>query len=160
MKKKNTILWTTGIVIVTVITELLIINPFQKDIWDINADKFKHSFNVISGNAVIDDLSQWTPFEWDRLYSFAPYTTKDIIYEVIGYKWDSISETVSEGMTQIVFVKDEQVVCYLYGYPENIKLGFNFGEYEGSYVKLTAKQKLSFNTTLSSNGVRYFDYIK
>ena len=160
MKKKNTILWTTGIVIVTVITSLLIINPFQKDIWDINADKFKHSFNIISGNAVIDDLSQWTPFEWDTLYSFSPYTTKDKIYEVIGYKWNNISETVSEGMTQIVFVKDDQVVFYLYGYPENIKLGFNFGEYEGSYIKLTAKQKLSFNTTLSSNGVRYFDYIK
>ena len=160
MTKKNKILWTIGSVIVAVMIALLVINPFKKDIWDINADKLRNSFNVISGDSVINDLSQWTPFEWDTLYSFAPYTPKDKIYEVIGYKWDNISETVSEGMNQIVLVKDDKVVCYLYGYPENIKLGFNFGEYEDSYIKLAAKQKLSFNTTISSNGVRYFDYIK
>lgn len=160
MEKKNKILWTTGIVIVTVIAILLVINPLKKDIWDINADKLKNSFNVISGTAVINDLSQWTPFEWDTLYSFAPYTTKDKIYEVIGYKWGNISETVSEGMNQIVFAKDGKVVCYLYGYPENIKLGFNFGEYEGDYIKLTSEQRLSFKTTISDNGVRYFEYIK
>jgi len=39
-------------------------------------------------------------------------------------------------------------------------LGFNFGEYEGSHIKLTSEQKLSFETTSSSNGVRYFHYIK
>ena len=65
----------------------------------------------------------------DILYSFAPYTTKEKIYEAIGYKWDDISQTVGEGMSQIVFVKEGKIVCYLYGYPENIKLGFNFGEY-------------------------------
>lgn len=160
MEKKNTILWISGIVIVAVIAVLITINPFKRDVWDINADKFKNSFNAISGNAVIDDLSQWTPFEWDTLYSFTPYTTKDKIYEVIGYKWDNISETVNEGMNQIVFVKDGKVVCYLYGYPENIKLGFNFGKYEGSHIKLTSEQKLSFETTISYNGVRYFYYIK
>ncbi|SHJ89674.1 hypothetical protein SAMN05444401_0046 [Clostridium amylolyticum] len=160
MEKKNKILWITGIVIVAAIVVLITINPFKRDVWDINADKLKNSFNAISGNAVIDDLSQWTPFEWDTLYSFTPYTTKDKIYEVIGYKWDNISETVNESMNQIVFVKDGKVVCYLYGYPENIKLGFNFGKYEGSHIKLTSEQKLSFETTISYNGVRYFYYIK
>lgn len=160
MKKKNTFLWTTGIIIVVVITVLLVINPFKKNIWDINANKLKSSFNVISGTAVIDDLSQWTPFEWDTLYSFAPYTTKDKIYEVIGYKWDNISETVNEGMDQIIFIKDGKVACYLYGYPENNKLGFNFGEYEGNYIKLTSEHKLSFKTTVSDSGIRHFEYIK
>lgn len=46
-------------------------------IWEINAYKFKHSFQLIGGNSVIDYLSQWTPFEWDTLYSFAPYTPKE-----------------------------------------------------------------------------------
>lgn len=44
---------------------------------------------------------------------------KENIYEIIGYKWDTISETVSEGMNQIVFMKDKQVVCYVYGYASN-----------------------------------------
>jgi len=56
------------------------------------------------------------------------HTSKEAIYEVIGYKWDNISESVNEGMNQIVFVKDSKVVCYLYGYPEDINLGFDFGE--------------------------------
>jgi hypothetical protein len=140
MDKKNKVKLTIGIVIVTVITALLVINPFKKDIWDINADKLKNSFNVISGTAVIDDLSNWTPFEWDQLYSFSPYTSKDKIYDTIGYKWDSISETVNEGMNQIVFVKDGKVVCYLYGYPEDIKLSFNFGKYEGICIILASEQ--------------------
>jgi len=64
-------------------------------------------------------------------------------------------------MNQIVFVKDGKVVCYLYGYADNIRLGFNFGKYEGSYIKLTPKDKLSFKTTYSEeSGVRYFEYIK
>ena len=160
MRKRYKILWTFGSFIVAVILVLLFLNPFKRDVWDINAHILRNSFNIISGTAVIDDLSQWTPFEWDTLYSFAPYTAKDKIYEVIGYKWDNISESVNEGMNQIIFVKDDKVVCYLYGYPENIKLGFNFGEYKGNYIKLTSKQKLSFKTTISNEGVRYFQYIK
>lgn len=42
-------------------------------------------------------------------------------------------------MNQIVFIDDGKVVCYLYGYPENIKLGFNFGEYKVSYIKLAVE---------------------
>ena len=72
------------------------------------------------------NLTTFTPFEWDKVYSFAPYLSKEAIYEIIGYKWDNISETVSEGMNQIVFVKDGKVVCYLYGYPENNKFGLFF----------------------------------
>lgn len=146
------------IVIVTIL--IIVIHPFKKDIWDINRDNLVHSFYIISGDADIEDLNGFIPFEWDALYSFAPYTTKKEIYEVVGYKWDNIRETVDETMNQIVFMKDGKVICYLYGYPKNIKLGFDFGTYKGSYLKLTPTQKLSFNTTFSDDGVRYFKYVK
>ncbi len=149
-----------GIVIIAIVAIVIVYNPFKEDVWDTNADKFINSFNVISGDAAIDDLNGFIPFEWDALYSFAPYTSKEEIYEVIGYKWENISETVNEGMNQIVFTKNSKVICYLYGYPEDTKPGFDFGEYEGSYIKFTSNQKLSFTTTLSDNGVRYFKYIK
>ena len=51
---------------------------------------------------------------WDVEYFFEPYTPKDDIYKTVGYKWDTISEQVSEGMNQIVFLNDGKVVCYLY----------------------------------------------
>lgn len=160
MRKNNVILGVVGIFIVITISVLIEFNPFKKDIWDINADKFKNSCNLISGDADIEDLSKFTPFKWDTLYRFTPYTPKEKIYETIGYKWDNISEIVNEGMIQIVFVDDGKVVCYFYGYPENIKLGFNFGEYKGSYIKLVAEQKPRFKTTVSENGIRCFIYIK
>lgn len=159
MREKNKILCTAGIVII-IVAIVVVFNSFKEDVWDINADRFINSFNVISGDAYIEDLNGFIPFEWEELYSFTPYTSKEEIYKVIGYKWDNISESVNEEMNQIVFVKDGNVVCYLYGYPEDIKLGFDFGEYEGSYIKLTPFQNLSFTTTLSNNGVRYFKYNK
>lgn len=159
MKRKKIIWCFVGVV--AIITTLIVVNPFKKDIWDINAENIKYSFQPISGNAVIDDLSQWTPFEWDTLYSFKPYTAKEEIYETIGYKWDDISEALSEEINQIVFTKEGMVVCYLYGSPEYNRLGFNFGTYEGSYIKFSSKQKLSFETTITEeNGARYFNYIK
>lgn len=112
MKKKSVFM---GIITVIIITIIIIVNPFKKDVWDNNADRLKNSFSTISRGAVIEDLSKFTPFEWDVLYSFTPYTSKEKIYETIGYKWDNISESVNEGMNQIVFVKDGAVVCYLYG---------------------------------------------
>jgi chromosome condensin MukBEF MukE localization factor len=57
-------------------------------------------------------------------------------------------------------VKDGKVVCYLYGYPENNKIGFNCGKYEGNYIKLTDEQKLSFRITITKNGIRNLHYIK
>ena len=77
MKKKNVFLWTilTGIVI----TIILIFGPLKKDIWDTNASKLEDLTDSLSNPMVINDFSKWTPFEWDTLYSFAPYTTKETI---------------------------------------------------------------------------------
>lgn len=157
MKNKNKALKLTGIIVV--LFAILVI-PLKRDIWDKNANNLKRSLHNMSDNTIIEDFSEWTPFEWDTIYSFAPYTSKDRIYEVVGYKWDRISETVNEGMDQIVFMKDGKVVCYLYGYPENTKIGFNFGNYNGYYIKLTSDQKLSFKTILADKGVMYLEYVK
>lgn len=157
MKKKNIVLLIVGIV---TIIALAILNPFKKEIWDINAQKLINSFDDIDENLYIEDISEYIPFEWDELYSFSPYTPKEEIYEIIGYEWDNIKETVSESMNQLVFIKDDKVVCYLYGYPENMKLGFNFGIYEGNYIKLTSEQKQSFELQPQKNDLKFLKYIK
>lgn len=157
MKNKNKALKLTGIIVV--LFAILVI-PLKRDIWDKNANNLKRSLHNMSDNTIIEDFSEWTPFEWDTIYSFAPYISKDRIYEVVGYKWDRISETVNEGMDQIVFMKDGKVVCYLCGYPGNTKIGFDFGNYNGNYIKLTSDQKLSFKTILADKGVMYLEYVK
>jgi len=144
-----------------IIAILVVLKPFEKDIWDVNAHKLRKSFQPISGSAIIDDFSEWVPFEWDRLYSFPPYTSKEIIYEAIGYKWEDITETLDEGMNQVIFIKDGKVVCYIHGYPHKNKLSFNFGPFVGGYFKLTNEPDLTFETTYNEEGqIRYFDYIR
>lgn len=122
MKSKKTL----AIVAIVIVFSFVLVNLLKKDLWDVNADLLKEEVLSIEQSVETVNLSDITPFEWDVAYSFDPYTTKDTIYETVGYKWDNISETVSEGMNQIVFLKDEKVVCYLYGYPQNIGYGIYF----------------------------------
>ncbi len=63
-------------------------------------------------------------------------------------------------MNQLVFIKDDKVVCYLYGYPENLKLGFNFGIYEGNYIKLTSEQKQFFELQPQKYDLKFLKHIK
>jgi len=95
----------------------------KKDLWEKNEDLLKEEIVSIPQSVETINLKEVTPFEWDKVYSFSPYTPKDTIYETVGYKWDRIQETVNEGMNQIVFMKDGKVVCYIYGYPANIGYG-------------------------------------
>ena len=130
MKNKK-ILVIVAIVIVSI---FVLVNLLKKDLWDVNADLLKEEVLSIEQSVETVNLTDITPFEWDVVYSFDPYTTKDTIYETVGYKWDNISETVNEGMNQIVFLKDGKVVCYLYGYPENNGYGIYFTSENGMGV--------------------------
>ncbi|WP_080846198.1 hypothetical protein [Cytobacillus gottheilii] len=122
MKNKKTFLIVAMILLFSaVFTSLL-----KKEEWEVNAELLKEEIRSIEPSAEIVNLTDLTPFQWDTAYSFAPYTSKEIIYETIGYKWDGIRETVNEGMNQLVFMNAEKVVCYLYGYPENIGYGISF----------------------------------
>ena len=122
MKSKKTL----TIIAIIILFIVVLINLLKKDLWDVNAELLKEEVLSIGQSVETVNLSNITPFEWDIVYSFDPYTSKDTIYETVGYKWDNISETVSEGMNQIVFLKDGKVVCYLYGYPENNGYGIYF----------------------------------
>lgn len=127
-------------------------------IWEVNAKQLISSFKVFSEKVtIIDDLSKIIPFDWDTLYSFGPYTSEEYIYEVVGYRWEKICSAYSEGMNQIVFLKDDTVVCYLYGYPQEDKIYFDF---RGAFVKLTNIDKLSFEMNINDCGIRVLTYKK
>lgn len=104
----------------------LLIPAFKPDVWDHNLELMKEQVRKMDPQQPVA-LSDITPFEWDVLYSFEPYASKEAVYETVGYRWDNIRETVSEDMNQIVFMRDGKVVCHIYGYPS--RNGF------GLYVK-------------------------
>ena len=65
-------------------------------------------------------LNEVVPFSWDAVYTFAPYTSKQSIEEQIGFTSNAITESVNEGMTQLIFVNDKIVVASICGYSDSL----------------------------------------
>ena len=70
------------------------------------------------GNAdpVYVDLGHLLPFEWEAVYFFPPYTTREEIYETLGFRWRGAAHTSIEErdfMTLLVFVKGRRVVHHI-----------------------------------------------
>jgi hypothetical protein len=149
------------IIAICVLLVIAAIKLLKKDIWDENATLLKEMVLSIDETSDMVILSKVTPFEWDTVYSFTPYTSKEKIYETVGYKWDYINETVDEAMDQVVFLNDGKVVCYIYGYPSNNGYSVNFDDEEhnnGARV-LDLDDDLNFNVT-RSDGVVYLKQMK
>lgn len=152
MRNKKTILILA--VVLFVLYRLLI-----GDLWDVNAGKLKYKVLSLDPNVLSVNLKDMTPFEWDTVYSFDPYTSKEQVYETVGYRWDRISEALSEGMNQIVFLNDGEVVCYVFGYPENSKFGISFfGKDISKVPMLTSEDPLDFSVH-RSEGTTYLAYL-
>jgi hypothetical protein len=151
MKSKKTVV----IITFSIICIAIIINLLKKDLWDVNEELLKEKVVSIGHSVETINLLDVTPFDWEVVYSFKPYTPKENIYETVGYKWDTISETVNEGMNQIVFLKDGKVVCYLYGYPENNGYGISFESenYKDTGYMLNVKDDLNFQVERSNSVV-------
>lgn len=84
-------------------------------------------------------LNDITPYKWDTVYTFAPYTSRQAIEEIIGFKSRYVKETVSEGMVQLLFVKGDSVVASVCGYADN--LGYRV-EFSGA-IDYTEEAKFS-----------------
>ncbi len=70
---------------------------------------------VSDGEGAIINIANLTNFEWDKLYIFDPYESRDNIQNTIGQvflKANDIHISVSEEVTLLVFTKDGNVVHY------------------------------------------------
>ena len=87
-------------------------------------NKYDFGQSVINAAKATDfdeiTLNEIVPFQWDIVYSFSPYTSRQEMERIIGVKSLMITETVSEGMVQLIFVKDGKVVCGITGYGQNL----------------------------------------
>jgi len=122
-----------------------------------NLTKLENKISSLSSKEY--ELKDITPFEWDAVYSFEAYTPKDKIEKTIGFNSHLIKETVSEGMQQVIFIKSNQVVCFVYGYNDKLGYGFDFGDDWNEYVKLESKEQNYFQIS-QSNGIKYIRYEK
>lgn len=83
MKKK----FIGAMIIVGIICLGILVVPFlAKETWEDNAELLKKNVLSIEQTKETVKFSDITPFEWDKVYSFPPYTPKEKIYKVIGFK--------------------------------------------------------------------------
>ncbi|WP_024622215.1 metallophosphoesterase [Metaclostridioides mangenotii] len=92
-------------------------------------------------------LSEITPFKWDKAFVFAPETPREVIYKKVGYEWRNITETEGTEMTQIVFIKDNKPVFYLYGNINDIGIDINLNksEYKDNVATITSGDNDKFS---------------
>lgn len=113
--------------------------------------ELKHSITSIKDDTKAVTLNEIIPFEWDVAYTFSPYTSQAEIEEVIGFRSNSIQETISEGMVQLLFVKDNTVVASVCGYPDNIGYEVHFS---GS---VTCEEKAVFSVNREGDRIVLFE---
>ena len=157
MKK---IIMASLVIIILIVTLMLTRINSEIPIWEKNALEFSNALDTISGyQPVVTDLTDFTTFEWDQLYSFQPYFPKEKIAEIVGYMWTDINETVSEGMNQVVFLNEGEVVCYIYGYPDKYNVYFDFGYHREGYLLLNLRDKTKFIITVKED-INHFKFIE
>jgi len=96
-------------------------------------------------------LNELAAFEWDIAYTFMPNTPKEDIEKIIGVSSRDIKETYNESQTQLIFVKDNKVVCSIWGYGNNLGYWIIIRGYDGDYLAVTPDDDVSFSVGYSGN---------
>lgn len=121
-----------------------VVNKFAK-LTEFDAIKFDESagellFKIATLKATDKEmnLGEVVPFKWDKAYTFDTNIDVEKIYEKVGYKWQSIISKEKDSDLQMVFMKDNKVVCYLYGdmniIPVSVK--FDKSSYKDGVVEI------------------------
>lgn len=76
------------------------------------------------------NLAKINPFEWDKIHIFKPHTPVETVYKTVGYKWRNISPSYSDDMIQMILMKDNKPICYVYGKSDLMGLNLDFDESE------------------------------
>lgn len=122
--KKRRVKALICVALVLVIGYLVVGNP----IVFINNRKLKHAIREITADTVT--LNEVVPFEWDSVYMPDPYSSKEKIEKLVGFRSASIKENwINEGMVHLIFVKDRRVVASVLSYSENLGYSIGFRNY-------------------------------
>ena len=115
----------------------------------INNNKLKEAIHNIEEENIL--LNNIVPFEWEEIYTFDPYTPKEEIEKIIGFKSKYINETLSEDMLNLVFIKNKKIVANVYGYVEDLGYSINLYDGKSSYNKIKFKENINFNVEKNNN---------
>ena len=124
-------------ILVTILGYLVIGNPIVL----INNKKLGNSIKSIQSDNI--KLNEVVPFDWDVVYTFEPYASKERIEEIVGFKSSAIKENnINEGMVHLLFVKGKKVVASILGYNTNLGYHLDFPS------KVTFEENAQFNVKI------------
>lgn len=114
MKKKPILITISIIVAISVVAITYIFNWSSKVNVNTRYLEYKLVHNQSEGQ--VKDLIN---FNYDRVYVFEPYQSKESMESLVGFKCSILKETVNEGMMNILFLENNLTAAYLYGYASN-----------------------------------------
>lgn len=132
----------------------------------LNNAKLKEAISTLdSDRTTLDEI---VPFEWTTVYTFDPYTSIDRIERVTGSKSPALKESVSEGMTHVVFTNRGQVVASICAHPTSIGyyLEFTGGKNtyycypDGGYSHIEYGDEIAFDVMQDKGFVRLHAYVE
>jgi hypothetical protein len=156
MKRKRIVVFVSAIVIVAVLFLLafaVVGNPAVL----INNHKLKEAIISVEAESVI--FNEIVPFDWDFVYTFDPYLPKDEMEGILGFQSNSLRETVSEGMVQLVFVKDSTVVSSICGYGNSLGYAVSFVSEEENFSKIASTDNALFSVK-KRDGIVRLSYVE
>jgi len=112
-----------------------------------NNAMFSEAVKAISDDIIT--LNELAAFEWDIAYTFTPNTPKENIEKVIGVSSRDIKVTYNESQAQLIFVKDNKVVCSIWGYGNNLGYWLFFRGYDGDYLAVKPNDVVLFSVDRS-----------
>lgn len=121
------------LLVIAMILVLLLGNNFEvrkntRYLEKILSEDITSGIDTANGNA--KDLFT---LDYDKVYRFEPYQSKEEMEKQIGFKYWRLKEGLSEGIINILFVKNNKPIAYLFGYSTNI--GYYLSIQEGEYTK-------------------------
>lgn len=128
----------------------------------LNNAKLKKALSTLDSDSAT--LEEVVPFEWTSVYTFDPYTSIDHIEWVTGSKSPALKESVSEGMTHVVFTNRGQVVASVCAYPTSIGYYLEFtggkntyyGYLDGGYSQIEYGDEIVFEVMQDEGFVKLF----
>ena len=102
------------------------------------------------------------------MYTFDPYTSLELIEWITGSKSPALKESVSEGMTHIVFMNRGSVAASVCAYPSSIGYSLSFAggtntyyDYrDGGYSHIEYGDQIVFEVTREEGINRLYAFIE
>lgn len=105
-------------------------------------------------------LEQLVLFKWDAMYVFSSHTTNEKIENALGFPPEDSAIAQSEHEGNLVFVKDDEIVCRVIGASDLLKLQFLLDETEDGYMVIRSDEFGWRYWFFVEDGVRYLKPVK